>query len=45
MPNGVFKVHRNGKWSLIADLSAFIQANPAANPDLEDFERDGTCTA
>jgi len=42
VPNGVFKVHRNGKWSLIADLSTFIQANPAANPDLEDFEPDGT---
>jgi hypothetical protein len=42
VPNGVFKVHRDGSWSLIADLSAFIQANPVANPDLEDFEPDGT---
>jgi hypothetical protein len=29
-------------WSLIADLSAFIQANPVANPDEEDLEPDGT---
>jgi len=42
VPNGVFKVHRDGTWSLIADLSAFIQANPVANPDEEDFEPDGT---
>jgi hypothetical protein len=42
VPNGVFKAHRNGSWSLIADLSAFIQANPVANPDEEDFEPDGT---
>jgi hypothetical protein len=42
VPNGVFRVHRNGSWSLIADLSAFIQANPVANPDEEDFEPDGT---
>jgi hypothetical protein len=42
VPNGVFKVHRGGGWSLIADLSAFIQANPVAVPDEEDFEPDGT---
>jgi hypothetical protein len=42
VPNGVFKVHRDGGWSLIANLSAFIQANPVANPDTEDFEPDGT---
>jgi hypothetical protein len=42
VPNGVFKVHRDGTWSLIVGLGAFIQANPVANPDEDDFEPDGT---
>ncbi|HYW38428.1 MAG TPA: ScyD/ScyE family protein [Terriglobales bacterium] len=40
--NGVIRIHKNGKWDLVADLSAFQKANPVANPDLEDFEPDGT---
>jgi hypothetical protein len=40
--NGVIKVKKNGKWQLIADLSAFQKANPVVNPDPADFEPDGT---
>jgi hypothetical protein len=40
--NGVIKVSRNGKWKLIANLSAFQQAHPVANPEPDDFEPDGT---
>ncbi|HTT69039.1 MAG TPA: ScyD/ScyE family protein [Gemmatimonadales bacterium] len=42
VPNAVIRVHRNGTWSIVADLSAFVAANPAANPDPDDFEPDGT---
>lgn len=42
VPNGVFKVGKNGTWKIIADLSAFQAANPVANPDEDDFEPDGT---
>jgi hypothetical protein len=42
-PNGVIRVD-HGTWSYVADLSAFLKANPAANPapSVEDFEPDGT---
>jgi hypothetical protein len=39
--NGVIEVKNNGSWRLVADLSAFVRANPVANPDLSDFEPDG----
>jgi len=42
VPNGVFKVGKNGSWTLIANLSAFQAAHPVAQPDDEDFEPDGT---
>jgi len=42
VPNGIIKVGPGGTWSLLANLSAFIQANPVANPDDADFEPDGT---
>jgi hypothetical protein len=42
VPNGVIRVHRHGRWSLIANLSAFQAAHPVAVPDEEDFEPDGT---
>lgn len=42
IPNGVVKVLPNKKWKMVADLSAFIQANPVANPNAGDFEPDGT---
>jgi sugar lactone lactonase YvrE len=42
VPNGVIRVGPGGTWSLIANLSAFQKAHPVANPDLDDFEPDGT---
>ena len=44
-PNGVLRVNADGKTTMIADLSAFQQANPVANPTdavTGDFEPDGT---
>jgi hypothetical protein len=40
--NGVIRVDENGSTTQVADLSAFLAANPAANPDAADFEPDGT---
>jgi hypothetical protein len=40
--NGLFRINENGTWTMIADLSAFQKAHPVANPDLADFEPDGT---
>ena len=42
VPNGVLRVNHNGTWTMVADLSAFVAANPAKNPDPDDFEPDGT---
>lgn len=42
VPNGVLRVNRNGSTTMIADLSAFQQANPVAKPEADDFEPDGT---
>jgi hypothetical protein len=42
VPNGVFRVGPGNSWTMVADLSAFIQANPVANPNPPDFEPDGT---
>jgi hypothetical protein len=41
-PNGVLRVHHDGSATLVADLSAFYQANPVAQPTPFDFEPDGT---
>ncbi|MDQ2734306.1 MAG: ScyD/ScyE family protein [Pseudomonadota bacterium] len=41
-PNGIARIHRDGTWELIANLSAFQQANPVKNPNPGDFEPDGT---
>ena len=44
-PNGVIQVDiAHGTWSYVADLSAFLNANPVANPapSLDDREPDGT---
>lgn len=42
-PNGLYKVNlSNGKWSLVADLSHFIQTHPVKYPNAPDFEPDGT---
>jgi hypothetical protein len=42
VPNGVFRVDPGDTWTMVADLSAFIQANPVAHPNAGDFEPDGT---
>jgi len=40
--NTIFRVNPNGTTTTVANLSAFIKANPVAIPDLDDFEPDGT---
>jgi hypothetical protein len=42
VPNGVIRVHEDGTWEMVADLSAFQKAHPVANPEPDDFEPDGT---
>ena len=43
LPNGLYKVNRaNGTYSLVANLSQFIQNHPVKYPNLPDFEPDGT---
>jgi hypothetical protein len=42
-PNGIAQVDRStGKWQLIANVSAFLRANPAKFVSADDFEPDGT---
>jgi LPXTG-motif cell wall-anchored protein len=41
-PNGLIRVDPDGTSVLVADLSAFVRAHPAAKPDADDFEPDGT---
>lgn len=40
--NAILKVNGNGTTTQVADLSAFVKANPTARPDPADFEPDGT---
>jgi len=40
--NTIFRVNRDGTTTTVADLSAFIKANPVIYPDADDFEPDGT---
>lgn len=40
--NALVKVNADGTWTQVADLSAFLKANPIAKPDPDDFEPDGT---
>ena len=45
IPNGVIRVNPDRTWTMIANLSAFQQAHPVANPTdplTGDFEPDGT---
>lgn len=42
VPNGVIKVMPNGSWSMVANLSEWLQAHPVKNPEEDDFEPDGT---
>jgi sugar lactone lactonase YvrE len=40
--NGILRVNDDGSTTMIANLSAFYQANPVARPNADDFEPDGT---
>ena len=40
--NEIVRVNHDGTTTPVADLSAFIKANPVAQPDPADFEPDGT---
>lgn len=40
-PQAVLKVNDDGTTSVVADLGAFYQANPVAEPNPADFEPDG----
>jgi hypothetical protein len=40
--NGVIRIHADGSWKEIANLSAFVMANPTKNENPGDFEPDGT---
>ncbi len=40
--NAILRVNANGTTSLVADLSAYQQAHPVAQPEPDDFEPDGT---
>jgi len=37
---GVARIE-NASFTMVADLTTFVQENPVANPSLEDFEPDG----
>ncbi|MEO7181309.1 MAG: ScyD/ScyE family protein [Gemmatimonadaceae bacterium] len=39
-PAGVYRID-GGAWSLAANISAWVRANPVANPEPDDFEPDG----
>jgi sugar lactone lactonase YvrE len=42
-PAGIVRARgRHGAWDYTADLSAYLKANPVANPNPGDFEPDGT---
>jgi hypothetical protein len=43
-PNGVYEIV-DGRFRLVADLSAWLHAHPAARPHMKDFEPDGAWTA
>jgi hypothetical protein len=40
--NAVLRIRKNGGVDIVADLSAYQQAHPVANPEPDDFEPDGT---
>src|SRR6185312_8673207 len=41
IPNSVIKIHPDKTWSMVANLSEFIMANPTKNEEPDDFETDG----
>ena len=42
VPNEVVRVNPNGSWTPVADLSAYYRTHPVAQPEVDDFEPDGT---
>jgi hypothetical protein len=40
--NALLRIHQNGTWSEVANLSAFQMSHPVAHPEPADFEPDGT---
>lgn len=42
IPNGIFKVHPDKTWSIVANQSEFLMTHPVQNPNPGDFEPDGT---
>lgn len=42
VPNGIVRVADNGTWTMVANLSAWQQSHPVAQPEEDDFEPDGT---
>jgi len=40
--NSIIRVHPDGRWNMVADLSAFQKSHPVAHPNPPDFEPDGT---
>ena len=41
-PNSIIKIHHDGTWNVIADLSTFQKSHPVAHPNADDYEPDGT---
>ncbi len=42
VPNGIIRVNSDGTWAMVANLSAYQQSHPVAQPEPDDFEPDGT---
>jgi hypothetical protein len=42
LPNAVLKIDPDRSYKMIADLSAYQMSHPVKNPNLSDFEPDGT---
>ena len=42
VPNGIFRVHADGSWNIVADLGAWQKTHPVARPEADDFEPEGT---
>lgn len=42
VPNEIVRINANGSWTQIADLSAYYRTHAVVNPEVDDFEPDGT---
>ncbi len=42
VPNMVLKLRPNGTWRMVANLSQWFMSHPVKNPEMDDFEPDGT---